>query len=103
MVVTVASAVVVAVAALVGCAPSIQHHLPRGDWQVAASGVVHGTELRYLTLVDTAYASPAAPALSSANSQQRVLDLELLQGAHKLLALVRRDVLNGVHLARLCA
>ena len=63
MVVTVASTVVVTVAALVGCTPSIQNRLPRGDWEVAASGVVHGTELRYLTLAGTAYASPAEPAL----------------------------------------
>ena len=31
--------------------------------EVAASGVVHGTELRYLTLAGTAYAPPAEPPL----------------------------------------
>lgn len=50
------------VAALAACAPSTQDRLPRGDWEVAASGVTHGTELRYLTLVGAAYEEPAAPA-----------------------------------------
>jgi hypothetical protein len=50
------------VAALAACTPWAQNRLPRGDWTVAASGVVHGTELRYLTLVGAAYDEPAAPA-----------------------------------------
>jgi len=56
-------AVVVTAATLLACAPSTQDRLPRGEWEVVASGFVHGTELRYLTLADTAYASPAEPAL----------------------------------------
>ena len=51
-----------ALALLIGCAPSAHDRLPRGDWEVAAAGVVHGTALRYLTLVGAAYDEPAAPA-----------------------------------------
>ena len=58
----IALAVLVAIAALAACTPSAQHRLPRGDWEVAASGTVHGTELRYLTLAGAAYDEPAAPA-----------------------------------------
>jgi len=59
----IALAVVAAVATLVACAPSTQNRLPRGAWEVADSGVVHGTELRYLRLVGAAYGEPAGPAL----------------------------------------
>ncbi len=50
------------VAALAACTPWAQNRLPRGDWEVTAGGTVHGTELRYLTLVGAAYDEPAAPA-----------------------------------------
>lgn len=43
--------VAILLVALGGCAPGSQGRPPRGDWQVAARGVAHGTELRYLTLV----------------------------------------------------
>ena len=59
----IARAVVAVVATLLACAPSTQDRLPRGEWEVVASGLVHGTELRYLTLVGAAYGEPAAPAL----------------------------------------
>lgn len=49
-------------AALAACTPWARSGLPRGDWQVAAAGTVHGTELRYLTLVGAAYDEAAAPA-----------------------------------------
>ncbi len=51
------------VATLAACTPWVHDRLPRGDWEVAADGVVHETELRYLTLVGARYEEPAAPAL----------------------------------------
>ncbi|MBW6456045.1 MAG: hypothetical protein K0A98_09155 [Trueperaceae bacterium] len=50
------------VAALAACTPGAHDRLPRGDWEVAAGGAVHGTELRYLTLVGATYGEPAEPA-----------------------------------------
>jgi hypothetical protein len=46
--------------ALAACAPSLRNRLPRGDWEVRASGTAHGAELRYLTLVGV---EPAEAAL----------------------------------------
>lgn len=56
--------VLVVAAVLVACAPSLQHRLPRGDWEVTASGASHGTELRYLTLAGIEPAEPAEAALA---------------------------------------
>jgi len=49
-------------AALAACTPWAHHRLPRGHWEVAASGVVHGTELRYLTLLGADYEEVPAAA-----------------------------------------
>lgn len=54
-------------ATLTACAPSSQARPPRGDWEVAARGTVHGTELRYLTL------AVAAPLESPAAATARLL------------------------------
>ncbi len=56
--------VVLIVAVSTACAPSMHGRLPRGDWDVAASGTTHGTEVRYLTLERVEPVEPPATALA---------------------------------------
>jgi hypothetical protein len=53
---------IVASLSLTACAPTSRTEPPRGDWEVGAVASVHGTELRYATLVGVVPGEPPATA-----------------------------------------